>query len=292
MELRAAEIFDEGTWNNVSFTSADLDAIVASFDALGLSGKIPLKYGHDGPDARTDSAPALGWVSRIYRQGTKLVADFTDLAADVAAAIKNGAYRFVSIELLRNVQAGTRKLPWVLDAVALLGATAPAVGTLKPLALRRNRPPFDSRMCFSRPQEGSKRMTDQNTDAQVAALTARIVKMELEAAVANGRILPADRDRFSRRNPDATLDEVATFVAATPKPADFHARPSSRAGTGDAAGLRADAALAKLVADEIEAAADKGRPITHAQAVKRVFRREPQLVQAWQQWTIAEERGQ
>jgi hypothetical protein len=47
--------------------------------------------------------------------------------------VKAGLYKFISIELLKEVQAGTRVLPWVLDAVALLGADQPALGTLKDL---------------------------------------------------------------------------------------------------------------------------------------------------------------
>jgi hypothetical protein len=35
--------------------------------------------------------------------------------------------------LLKDVQADTRKIPWVLDAVALLGATQPAIGILRSL---------------------------------------------------------------------------------------------------------------------------------------------------------------
>lgn len=72
-------------------------------------------------------------MSRIYREGEKLLADFVNLPTVVYDAIRSGLYRFVSVELLKNVQAGTREIPWVLDAVALLGADQPAVGTLKDL---------------------------------------------------------------------------------------------------------------------------------------------------------------
>jgi hypothetical protein len=75
----------------------------------------------------------LGWVSRVYREGSKLLADFIDMPKVVYDAIKKGLYKFVSVELLRNVQVDTRVVPLILDAVALLGADPPAVGILKDL---------------------------------------------------------------------------------------------------------------------------------------------------------------
>lgn len=135
--LYGAEIFDAGTWpaqtGPVTVTVEDIDAIVASFEALGLSRKVPLKAGHNDDQPMTDGQPALGWVSRIWRQGSKLMADFVDMPTVIHEAIRTKRYKTVSVELLRNVQAGTRKLPWVLDAVSLLGADQPAVGTLKDL---------------------------------------------------------------------------------------------------------------------------------------------------------------
>jgi hypothetical protein len=140
MLLKDAEIFQAGNWpgqnaSKVQFTEGDLDAIVSSFSVLSLAGRVPLKLGHDGADVRTsDSAPALGWVEAVRRSGNKLLADIRLTSDKLAEGIRAGAYKFVSIELLRNVQAHTRQIPWVLDAVALLGASAPAVGTLRELS--------------------------------------------------------------------------------------------------------------------------------------------------------------
>lgn len=100
---------------------------------MGLSGKIPLKFGHNSEQPLTDGQPALGWVSHVYREGKKLLADFVDMPSVVYDAIKKGIYKFVSVELLGDVTADTRVIPWVLDAVALLGADPPAVGNLKDL---------------------------------------------------------------------------------------------------------------------------------------------------------------
>jgi hypothetical protein len=98
-----------------------------------LSGRVPLKFGHNGEQPLTDGQPALGWVSRLYRHGSKILADFVDMPTSIYEMVKAGLYKFVSVELLKNVKADTREIPWVLDAVALLGADQPAVGTLKDL---------------------------------------------------------------------------------------------------------------------------------------------------------------
>lgn len=133
MELKAREILAVGTWNNTTFTKDDLDNIVASFNALGLKGRVPLKLGHDNDAPLKDGDPALGWVDRIWRQGNRLMADFAGIPAKLFDAIKDEMYKFVSVELLKEVKASTQVIPWVLDAVALLGATRPAVGILSEL---------------------------------------------------------------------------------------------------------------------------------------------------------------
>lgn len=180
--LYGAEIFDAGTWpaqtGPITVTVQDIDAIVASFEALGLSRKVPLKAGHNDDQPMTDGKPALGWVDRIWRQGTKLMADFVDMPTVIHEAIRKKLYKTVSVELLRNVQAGTRKLPWVLDAVSLLGADQPAVGTLKDLevltmsrgtALRASaRVAFRRDFQFTNP-EARKAMDKTEVEAAIAA---------------------------------------------------------------------------------------------------------------------------
>lgn len=101
-----------------------------------------------------DGAPAFGWVEKVYRKGDRLLADFAGIPEKLFSAIQDQWYKFVSVELLPNVKADTQVIPWVLDAVALLGATRPAVGILndlQSLTLRR-RPAFQggARLVFRR----------------------------------------------------------------------------------------------------------------------------------------------
>lgn len=130
-ELKGREIFAVGKWNNMEFTDADLVDIVDNFDNLKETHKVPLKFGHDAD--HSDGQPAIGWISRVFKEGNKLFADFRDMPRVVFEAIKNKLYRTVSIELLFNVDSDGKKFNHVLDAVALLGADRPAVSTLADL---------------------------------------------------------------------------------------------------------------------------------------------------------------
>lgn len=149
MELDNVELMTVGDpdGRRINFTESDLAAIASSFDTLGLAGRVPLKFGHNDQQPLTDGQPAIGWVNKVWVEGKKLMAQFTDVPRVVYDLVKQGSYKFVSVELLRDVKAGTRAIPWVLDAVALLGADQPAFGTLKDLqalTLRR-RATFSSR---------------------------------------------------------------------------------------------------------------------------------------------------
>jgi hypothetical protein len=136
--LKRAHIFATGAHpgqnaEGLQFGESDLDNIVSAFDALGQSGRVPIKFGHNDEQSLTDGQPALGWVSRVWREGSNLYADFQDMPTEVVAAVRKGLYKFASIELLKNATQGHTTYPYVLDAVALLGADPPAVKNLQDL---------------------------------------------------------------------------------------------------------------------------------------------------------------
>lgn len=131
--IRNAEIFAVGTHNGLTFKDEDLDGIVAAFNELRDAGQVPLKFGHNDKQPLTDGQPALGWVEKVWKAGGKLLADFTDIPNEVFSAIRNKLYKKVSVELHPNVKRDGASYPWVLSAVALLGADRPAVRGLKDL---------------------------------------------------------------------------------------------------------------------------------------------------------------
>jgi hypothetical protein len=238
--LYGAEIFDVGTWpaqtGPVTVTLEDIDSIVASFEALGLSRKVPLKAGHNEQQPMTDGQPALGWVSRIWRQGSKLMADFVDMPTVIHEAIRTKRYKTVSVELLRNVQAGTRKIPWVLDAVSLLGADQPAVGTLKDLEVltmsRKTALRASARVAFRREfhftnSEARKGMEKHEVEAAIAAaLSAQEVKftsqlnaLKTESAAALAAEQEKTRKAEIARHRDAIKSKFEAAVNKTIIPA-------------------------------------------------------------------------
>ena len=133
MNLKGIEVFAVGKWNGMLFQSHDLSAMAQAFDDLKDFHKVPLKMGHNAEQPMTDGKPALGWVTALYVKGDKLVADCEDVPDVVGKAIKNKLYRRVSIELSIDVKYKGKFIPFVVDAVALLGADLPAVNTLADL---------------------------------------------------------------------------------------------------------------------------------------------------------------
>lgn len=132
-ELKNQEIFAAGKWNGKVFKQSDLEQIAHTFARLRGVHQVPLKFGHNEEQPALDGQPALGWVQRVFVKGKKLIADFTNVPDLVIEAFKKKLYRTVSIELLLDVTHKGITFPFVLDAVALLGADQPAVNTLADL---------------------------------------------------------------------------------------------------------------------------------------------------------------
>ena len=139
VDLPAVEIFSEGSWNGDRYTGEDLQAMINAFGKVGFEPTV--KAGHaDGQDSLKEKeyrkifgAPALGYVSRIYRKGTKLLADLKQVPRHFANLIKAGAYKRVSSEIYWNYkdEANTATHPRVLKYIAFLGAEIPALPNLK-----------------------------------------------------------------------------------------------------------------------------------------------------------------
>lgn len=126
--IAGVEIFRTGRWNGREYTGKDLDYIVESYTALApTTYEAPGKLGHNEEQQLTDGQPAVGWVTRVYRKGNSLFADFKDVPETLAKLIEAGGYRKRSCELLFNVKLDDKVWPVVLKAVSWLGADMPAV---------------------------------------------------------------------------------------------------------------------------------------------------------------------
>ena len=103
------------------------DAVVAAQHDPDVGDGI-IRLGHTGGLADLgDSAPSLGRVRNLRRDGDRLLGDFVGVPAPLAAIIPT-AYARRSVELLEAVRtAAGRTYQAVLTGVALLGVTPGAV---------------------------------------------------------------------------------------------------------------------------------------------------------------------
>ena len=210
MELKSAEIFSVGKWNGLEFSDSDLEAIVRSFESLQLSGRVPLKLGHNDEQQMVDGQPALGWVGRIWKEGGKLLADFVNVPNVIYQAIRDKLYNFVSVELLQDAEQSGDKYPWVLSAVALLGSDRPAVSNLKELSklvMSRRAAYQFSRAGTLNLKGDSDDMADDKVEAELAALKAKVQTFEDE-----NKALKAERDKLVE---NGIKEKAAAIKSAT-----------------------------------------------------------------------------
>lgn len=210
MKLTSIEIFATGSWRGnkkITVTEADLDQMVASFDALGarVSGfRPPVKLGH----SNEVGGMAYGWVERIWKMGNKILADIVDVPDWLEFAIKERRYDSVSIEMYPSLDYEGKTFQNVLSAVAVLGSELPAVKGLKPLSESLFSDKGEAEVLS---KEEDAMFTQEQVDtlidaavakakaefksageAEVAALTAKVTDAETKLSEANQRIERAD----------------------------------------------------------------------------------------------------
>lgn len=131
--IEGIEIFAAGTWNSDIYSISDLDKMVEAYNKTKTKVKPFLKLGHNKMQSllEADGLPAAGWIDNLRRVGEKLVADFVGVPKAIYELIKAGSYRTVSSEIYWNFALDGEKYPYLLKAVAILGADIPAVSSLK-----------------------------------------------------------------------------------------------------------------------------------------------------------------
>jgi len=278
-KIEGVEVFAVGQWNGREFDGDDLDEMVRAFDALKLADRIPVKLGHNADDTE----PAQGWISALRRDGDRLLADLTQVPAELVDAIKDGRWRHVSIELLGDVFAHGQTYPWVPAGLAILGAARPAVDVLKPLhqLVARALPiglRFRERLAFSRGPDDTAKLREE-----VARLNRELVNREFADAINSGRILPRDQHAFEMRmGADATLEEARRWIGATPRPAPLNrARAPEGRATDSATMSGADRPDSEVVRLAQEAIAESGGKLTYLAAQQQVLRANPELAERY-----------
>jgi hypothetical protein len=305
MEIKNAHIFNAGRHKGSGpggtrdWSESDLDSMVSAFNALQQAGRVPLKFGHNDTQPLTDGQPALGWIGKLWREGKKLMADLVDVPNAVYSMIQKGLYKFTSVEILRNAEHEGKKFPFVVDAIALLGADPPAVsnlGDLQRLTLKRAAFTFAESYAFTRKfrvpavtepepqpdpelarlraenarltQERDEFQRRQNVQAQQDHQ--RTILSELEAAVKAGKLTPASRDELIRVE---GLDDAAKCATFTRERLTLFTRIRER---GDSTLMqRLGSARSAFGRDPNAATADDGSvaSLTSAAVAKRCFAR-------------------
>lgn len=278
-ELKGVEVFDTGTNNGIRFEDDDLDEMVRGFDEQSQAGKLAAKIGH----TTDDTAPAMGWIQRLYRRGSKLVADLGQVSEEVIEQIKDGRWRHVSIELLKDVTTRDGKnYRWLLDGLAILGAARPAVESLAGLhtLFQRSTPGvrFAERLAFSRTPDDAEALRAENR-----RLHALLVQQAQDADIRSGRVNAAERARFDRRYGDSgTVADWQSWVKDAP-PVKFRRgeQPPGRVvDSGDSLrpDSRPDVELMHLAEAEVERSAGR---LTFSQASIKVMQENPELAERY-----------
>lgn len=222
--LKAVEIFSVGTWRGskkVTVTSNMLDSMVTAFNALSpISGlRPPLKLGHTDEqklmNGQRGGGPALGWVERIWREGDKIVADFSDVPDSILDLVRRKLYNHVSIEVFPTYEYEGNKFENVLTAVALLGAELPAVKGLKELSASLYDEAGVERVEFTEKEEleDMATFTQEQVDALVAAAVAN-EKTAFEAAHADAIKVAKEATEAAEKARDEFKEKAETAETA------------------------------------------------------------------------------
>lgn len=133
VRLPRTQLFDVGTHNGTKFSHEDIRRIVEDSNEVHQWLKPVVKLGHDSPlNELGDGMPGFGRLGKFAMDGTKVAVEgISGVPITLATIIALGGYERVSIEMYRNWKAPNgKRYPFVIYAVAFLGAQMPAVKTL------------------------------------------------------------------------------------------------------------------------------------------------------------------
>lgn len=127
------EIFEAGIWKGVKYGPKDIDEFIENFQNGVAEPFVTIDHSDKASGQFKDAlkALALGFVEKLERRGSKLIAWFKQVPKTVADLIEAGALKKRSIEFLPNVVVNGRRYKNVLQGVTFHGANGlPEVNTL------------------------------------------------------------------------------------------------------------------------------------------------------------------
>lgn len=103
-EVLRTGTFTDASGKTVKITEKDINAIAANFNSDKSENsegyRVPLFLGHPQNES---TAPAHGWVKRVFAEGGRLLAEFDKLTEAADKAIKNFSFRDVSVSIFKNI---------------------------------------------------------------------------------------------------------------------------------------------------------------------------------------------
>ena len=198
--INGVEIFSEGVWNGDKYGAEDLNSMIENFEETGFQP--PLKLGHnEAQPEMKDGEPALGYVDKIYKEGSKLLADFKEIPKKVYEAMKRGNYKRVSSEIFWNYKNNGKVLDRVLKAVALLGAEVPAVTNLESITGLYSKSNAELKI-YDKGVELVE--TSKDYSLEVANLKEKLAKVESEKEAAVSEL--------NQKNEEIKSESIAQFI--------------------------------------------------------------------------------
>ena len=123
IEIFKTGIHTDSSGKSAEYSSETLDLISQIYNqriSEDPSFEAPIVKGHPASDD-----PAYGWVERLARRGTKLLAKIKDLQPEILDEVTHRKFTRLSIAIYPDM---------MLRHVGLLGAAAPAIKGLKPVS--------------------------------------------------------------------------------------------------------------------------------------------------------------
>ena len=182
------EVFRAGTFTPMggtpmTITTGELQQLADTYDKENAPA--PVVIGHPATDA-----PAFGWVDKLYVEGGILKATLEGTVAQFADWVKQGLYKKVSIATyLPKSTSNPKPGSFYLRHVGFLGAAAPAVPGLKPVAFAGAEADIlefsqDVKPAFFAEQD------------ELDKLRAAALSFKLETLISQGRVLPLFKDEI------------------------------------------------------------------------------------------------
>lgn len=127
-------------------------------------------------------------------------------------------------------------------------------------------------------------MTDTDSlKAELAKARQKAIAVIFDSAITAGRILPRDRQAFVQRFGEAgTPEQAESWIAETPRPANFRRAASLGVQTDRELSDNVEADLSRAVEQEqLQHRQQRGIDLSAHEAALRIFRRDPEFAKRW-----------